>query len=65
MAQPTEFVMSFHRFAQTIPLGHADHVLLGAVRVLHGSEKHLASEWRALMKVLKAQPATSGVKRIG
>lgn len=62
---PSEFVMSYQRFAQMVPMGSPDHVLLGALRVIHGGEKHTPTEWRELMKNLKNRPATSGVKRIG
>lgn len=62
---PGEFLMAFSRFAQTVALGDPDHVLLGALKAMHGNEKHTRTEWSALLKSLKSLPATSGVKRLG
>lgn len=62
---PGEFLMSLQRFSQMVPLGDPDHVMLGVLKAMHGSEKHTPTEWRALIKYLKSLPATSGVKRLG
>lgn len=62
---PAEFNISFQRFAQMVKLGEPDHVMLGPLKTLHGTEKHTAIDWWTLLHQLKVQPATSGVKRIG
>lgn len=62
---PAEFNMALSRFAQMVPLGDPDHVMLGVLKALHGAEKHTPSEWRYLLRSLKTLPATSGVKRLG
>lgn len=60
-----EFVVSFQRFSQMVNLGDRNHVMLGPLRALHGTEKHTPTQWRQLMEDIKALPATSGVKRLG
>lgn len=53
----SEQILSYQRFAQRVPVGHADRIWLGPLRILHGSEKHTEQEWLAIVEVLRAKPA--------
>lgn len=49
-------VLAFTRFAQTVPLGNPDHIMLGPMKALHGAEKHTRAEWLKVMQTLKSRP---------
>jgi hypothetical protein len=51
-----DFPMALSRFAARLPLGHADHIWLGPLRVFHGMEKHTIAEWFAMIEEMKSRP---------
>jgi hypothetical protein len=48
--------MALSRFAARLPLGHADHIWLGPLRVFHGMEKHTIAEWFSMIEEMKSRP---------
>lgn len=55
-AVASSVVMAFSRFAQSIPLGDSDHIMLGPLKTLHGTEKHTRADWHSMMQQLKNRP---------
>lgn len=54
-----EFPIPFNQFAQSLR-GTDDEVFTHLLRTRHGSEKHLDSEWRALLEAARHEPAHPG-----
>lgn len=48
-----DLIMSFTRFAQSVPLGHPDHVMLRLVKLAHGHERGTKKEWEERVRALK------------
>jgi hypothetical protein len=58
MASSSVLPMSLTRYSASVPAGSPEHIWLGPLKVLHGTEIHTQAEWAALAGRIKNTPVT-------
>lgn len=59
-----DLLLSYARFAQSVPLGSPDHVMLRLLKLRHGLERGTKKDWEARIRALKQQRPETGLLRL-
>lgn len=58
MADPSGLPMSLTRFSASVPTGSPEHIWIGPLKQMHGTEVHTRAEWIGLVNQIKGTPVS-------